>query len=98
MKNLADRIPQDNEQCAHVIAGEKFCGFFYAKHVGSFQHDFVRPPEVSEEDECAICGDAVCRGVTLVWALTKINQDPVAKGRKVCIRCADNAPAIALRK
>lgn len=97
MKNLTDKT-DDQEQCAHVIAGERFCSWFYANHSGTFQHDFQRPPEVKAEDECEICGDAVCRGVTLVWALVKINSDPVAKGRKVCIRCADNAPAIALRQ
>lgn len=93
MKTLAQRIPQDNEQCAHVIAGEKFCGFFFAKHIGSFQHDFVRPPEVKAEDECEKCGDAVCRGVTLVWALFTNSEC-----KKVCILCAGDRPAVALRK
>lgn len=97
-KDLVSMVPQDHEQCAYIIAGEKFCGFFFAKHVGSFQHDFVRPPKVNPDDECWACGDAVCRGVKLVWAMLKTNKEQTAIPRKVCIRCASDAPIISLRK
>lgn len=44
------------EQCAHILQSEgRFCGFFFAKHVGSFQHEFVRPPLWTPESECSNC-------------------------------------------
>lgn len=83
-----------SEQCAHIIAGEKFCGFFFGKHVGSFQHEFVRPPLWTPESECSNCRTRAGNGIILKAAV--INGE----AKILCNKpgCFKTASTIRLRK
>jgi len=84
--------PQDMEACAKVVANT-FCGFYYGKHIGSFQHEFVRPPLLTGDSECSNCGAAACRGVKLVAAC--INGQ--VKVRCLAQECSGDSARIEMR-